>query len=180
LIRVWIDASSPLARAGFESMLARVGDIDIADSASGADVILTDELPHAPEGFSAIVVLSNEPITALTIQLGVRAMLPRQAPAAQIIAAIHAAAAGLIAIPVQSSPVLIPASTEGEMEALSPRELEAFEMMAEGLSNKQIAAKLGISEHTAKFHVNSILSKLRAGTRTEAVIRGLRRGILKV
>jgi DNA-binding NarL/FixJ family response regulator len=53
-------------------------------------------------------------------------------------------------------------------------------MLAEGFSNKKIAAKLNISEHTAKFHVNSILGKLHAGTRTEAVMRGLRRGILKV
>ncbi len=49
-------------------------------------------------------------------------------------------------------------------------------MLAEGLSNKQIAARLQISEHTAKFHVNSILGKLGAGTRTEAVMRGLRSG----
>ena len=53
-------------------------------------------------------------------------------------------------------------------------------MLAEGLSNKQIAGRLHISEHTAKFHVNSILGKLGAGTRTEAVMRGLRSGLLKV
>ena len=64
--------------------------------------------------------------------------------------------------------------------SLTGREHQIIGMIAEGLSNKQIAANLHISEHTAKFHVNSILSKLRAGTRTEAVMRGLRRGILKV
>ena len=53
-------------------------------------------------------------------------------------------------------------------------------MLAEGLSNKQIAARLSISEHTAKFHVNSILGKLAAATRTEAVMRGIRTGLLKV
>ncbi len=165
-------------------MLAGRADIDIVESADRADVILTDDPPHGPDRFVPIVVLSTEPITALAVQWGVRAMLPRHAPAAQIIAALHAAAAGLIVIPVKSSslliPVLIPAEAEGELETLTPRELEVFEMVAEGLSNKQIAAKLQISEHTAKFHVNSILSKLRAGTRTEAVMRGIRRGILKV
>jgi two-component system, NarL family, nitrate/nitrite response regulator NarL len=55
-----------------------------------------------------------------------------------------------------------------------------LEMLAEGLSNKQIAARLSISEHTAKFHVNSILSTLHAGTRTEAAIRGIRSGLVKV
>jgi DNA-binding NarL/FixJ family response regulator len=58
--------------------------------------------------------------------------------------------------------------------------MEILEMLAEGLSNKQIAARLQISEHTAKFHVNSILGKLDAGTRTEAVMRGLRSGLIKV
>ena len=161
-------------------MLAASADIGIVESADRADVILTDDPPQGPDRFAAVVVLSNEPITALAIEWGVRAMLPRQAPAAQIIAALHAAAAGLIVIPAKSSSLLIPAEAEGEHETLTPRELEVFELLAEGLSNKQIAAKLHISEHTAKFHVNSILSKLRAGTRTEAVMRGLRRGILKV
>jgi DNA-binding NarL/FixJ family response regulator len=53
-------------------------------------------------------------------------------------------------------------------------------MLAEGLSNKMIAYRLSISEHTAKFHVNSILAKLHAGTRTEAVMRGVRLGLVKV
>ena len=53
-------------------------------------------------------------------------------------------------------------------------------MLAEGLSNKQIAYRLGISDHTAKFHVNSIFAKLEAGTRTEAVMRGIRMGLVKI
>lgn len=164
-------------------MLAGNAGIELVDSVQQADVILSDDLPDGPEtpGAAPLVVLSNEPITALALQWGVRAMLPRQSSPAQIIAAVHAAAAGLIAVPAQAGGLVIPAAeTEGEVEALTPRELETFEMLAEGLSNKQIAAKLGVSEHTAKFHVNSILSKLRAGTRTEAVMRGLRKGILKV
>ena len=67
-----------------------------------------------------------------------------------------------------------------EVEELTPREMDALEMLTEGLSNKQIAARLGISDHTAKFHVNSILAKFRAGTRTEAVMRGIRLGLVKV
>ena len=97
----------------------------------------------------------------------------------QIVAALYAAAAGLIAVPVEAGPSIIPISESG-VDDLTPRELEALEMLAEGLSNKQIAAHLNISEHTAKFHVNSILNKLSAGTRTEAVMRALRRGLLRV
>ena len=72
------------------------------------------------------------------------------------------------------------AAADVEVESLTPRELETLEMLAEGLSNKQIAARLRISDHTAKFHVNSILGKLHAGTRTEAVMRGIRSGLVKV
>ena len=89
--------------------------------------------------------------------------------------------AGLIALPAESTSLVMHAGPfEAEVEPLTPREMEALEMLAEGLSNKQIAARLNISEHTAKFHVNSILSKLHAGTRTEAVIRGIRSGLVKV
>jgi DNA-binding NarL/FixJ family response regulator len=107
-------------------------------------------------------------------------MLPREAAPEQIVAALYAASAGLVAIPAESSSLVVPAATESVAENLTPREMETLEMLAEGLSNKQIAARLSISEHTAKFHVNSILGKLNAATRTEAVMRGLRTGLLKV
>jgi len=63
-------------------------------------------------------------------------------------------------------------------EPLTPRESEVLQMLASGLANKQIAAKLAISEHTVKFHVASILGKLGAGSRTEAVSLGIRRGLV--
>jgi DNA-binding NarL/FixJ family response regulator len=66
------------------------------------------------------------------------------------------------------------------VEPLTPREMDVLEMLAEGLSNKMIAHRLSISDHTAKFHVNSILAKLNAGTRTEAVTRGIRLGLIKI
>ena len=181
MIRVWIATSSTVARAGFESVLeGRVG-IELVDSLSQADVVLRDDLPDGSEGPGAVptVVLSEEPLTARLFRRGVHAILPHDAPPEQIVAALHAASAGLIALPLEASEV-IRATPESEVENLTPRELETLEMLAEGLSNKQIAARLHISEHTAKFHVNSILGKLGAGTRTEAVMRGLRSGLLKV
>jgi NarL family two-component system response regulator YdfI len=62
--------------------------------------------------------------------------------------------------------------------ALTPREIEVLRLLADGASNKLIAHKLGISDHTVKFHVTSILSKLNAGTRTEAVTVGIRMGLV--
>jgi len=70
-------------------------------------------------------------------------------------------------------------SVEAELyEALTPRELEVLEVLAEGLSNKAIAARLGITEHTVKFHVSAIFAKLGAENRTDAVRRGVRRGLI--
>jgi len=81
--------------------------------------------------------------------------------------------------------VLLPGSTElaGESdlppgEPLSDRESSVLALMAEGAGNKEIAARLGISEHTVKFHVSSILNKLGAATRTEAVTRGYKEGLI--
>ena len=183
MIRVWIETSSTVTRAGFESVLEGGVGIELVDSPSQADVVLGDVLrDDLPEGSGVvpIVVLSDEPLTSRLLRRGVHAILPHDAPAEQIIAALHAASAGLIAVPVEARALVIPAGLESEVESLTPREMETLEMLAEGLSNKQIAARLHISEHTAKFHVNSILGKLGAGTRTEAVMRGLRSGLLKV
>jgi DNA-binding NarL/FixJ family response regulator len=179
LIRVWIETASNVTRAGLESLLESSGDIQLVDSQSQADVVLLDELPDRP-GPAPTVLLSDEPLTSRMLRLGVHASLPSAAAAEQIVAALYAAAAGLVVVPAESSSPIVAAAFEPVIENLTPREMETLEMLAEGLSNKQIAARLGISEHTAKFHVNSILGKLDAATRTEAVMRGIRAGLLKV
>ena len=71
-----------------------------------------------------------------------------------------------------------PSGPEPPAEPLTPREIEVLELLAEGLTNKGIAARLGISDQTVKFHVASILGKLGASSRTEAVRRAVRRGLL--
>ena len=183
MIRVWIETSSAVARAGFEYLLDHDERIEVVDSPPEADVILRDEPPAAPEtpGAAPIVVVSDAPVSSRAFHSGVRAILPREAAPEQIVAALYAVSAGLIAVPLEaSSLVLHAAATEAEVATLTPREMDTLEMLAEGLSNKEIAARLSISEHTAKFHVNSILGKLHAGSRTEAVIRGIQSGLVKV
>ncbi len=64
------------------------------------------------------------------------------------------------------------------VEELTPREIEVLRMMAEGLGNKEIAVRLGISDHTVKFHISSILAKVGASSRTEAVTIGIRMGLV--
>jgi two-component system, NarL family, response regulator YdfI len=118
------------------------------------------------------------------VQLGVRGILPADVPAAQLISAAAAVASGLMVFQ-PGELALAPASAQtrnGEtaevLEPLTPREREVLQMLASGLGNKQIAAQLKISDHTAKFHVASILAKLGASSRTEAVSLGLRRGLI--
>lgn len=74
--------------------------------------------------------------------------------------------------------LLAPLGGEAAAEALTPREVQVLELLAEGLSNKAIALRLGISDQTVKFHVASILGKLEASNRTEAVRRAVRRGLI--
>ncbi len=118
------------------------------------------------------------------IQLGIRGVLPADVAPAQLLSAVAAVAQGLLVLQPaeQALAVASTQSRSGEpaelFEPLTPREKEVLQMLASGLGNKQIAARLKISEHTAKFHVASILGKLGASSRTEAVSLGLRRGLI--
>ena len=96
-----------------------------------------------------------------------------------------AAAQGLVVLTQTQAERLLPAGTKRRdlprlVEALTPREIEVLRLMGDGLVNKEIADRLGISEHTAKFHVASILGKLQASSRTDAVAQGMRRGLIPI
>ncbi len=116
----------------------------------------------------------------------IRAVLPRDAASGEILAAIDAVAAGLVVLHPEALEPLrrrapMPARAEADpAQPLTAREIEVLGMLAEGLGNKIIAARLGISTHTAKFHVASIMAKLGAGSRTEAVTIGMRRGLVVI
>ena len=183
-VRVWIETSSTMLRSGFQALLESGNGLEPADSPAEADVILRENVSRETSGSTPVVLLTDAPPSVTALRSGIRAVLPRHAPPEQIVAAIHAAATGLLALPVEvasSLPAILNRTHEEQgHEVLTPRELETLEMMAEGLSNKQIAYRLGISDHTAKFHVNSIFAKLDSGTRTEAVMRGIRMGLVKI
>jgi two-component system, NarL family, response regulator YdfI len=135
----------------------------------------------------AVIVLSEQPKSAWlsrALRAGVRAVLPREVTPEQLRAALEAAAAGLLvvhpsdldnALPAAAN---MPATADELPEPLTRREREVLQMLAAGLVNKEIAARLAISDHTVKFHVASILGKLGASTRTEAVSAGIRRGLV--
>jgi DNA-binding NarL/FixJ family response regulator len=197
--RVLVLSPSPVARAGLESLLRNSGGtIEVVGSAANwseysgddPDVILADwengdELSSeisdgAPE--AAMVVMADDPGlsgVADALRSGVRAVLSRHSSASQIVAAIEAAAAGFVVLqPGDLDGLLVNPQPASLAEPLTPREVEVLGMLAEGQSNKSIAHRLGISEHTVKFHVTSIMGKLNAGSRTEAVTQGIRQGLI--
>jgi NarL family two-component system response regulator YdfI len=198
VIRLLIAARSAVVRAGLEALAASDPAVEVvgsfADLAAVEDLhpdvvlsaISSEDLPAAADGRApAFVLLTDEsqPVwTQAAVRAGVRAVLPREASAEEILAAIEAAASGMAVLDpreleglLAAAPVAHPA---GETPSLTVRELEVLRMMAEGAANKTIAWKLDISEHTVKFHVASILGKLRAASRTEAVTIGVRRGLI--
>jgi DNA-binding NarL/FixJ family response regulator len=111
-------------------------------------------------------------------------VLPDEVSADQLTAALQAAAAGLVVLhPADVSTAFQAAASASQPlaelpEPLTRREREVLQMLAAGLANKEIAARLNISDHTAKFHVAAILGKLGAATRAEAVAIGIRRGLV--
>lgn len=152
----------------FERVLESINELELTSEA--AVVLLTDH--PAPGG------------AAEAVRAGIGAILPTDALPEQVVAAMQAASTGLVIIHrgVMDSifSEAVPASrAPAELaESLTPREREVLQMLASGLGNKEIAARLHISEHTVKFHVASILGKLGAASRTEAVTLGIRHGLV--
>ena len=199
MIRLAIAAPSAVVRAGLEALAASSPELQLVgsfpDIASAddlrPDVILAsltwEEIVTTRDGgTAAIVLLTNEsqPVwTADALRRGARAVLPRDASQSEILAAVAAAANDFAVLDPRDLEGLLAAAaplqtTNDGASALTPRELEVLRMMADGAANKIIAWKLGVSEHTAKFHVASILAKLGAASRTEAVTIGIRKGMV--
>ncbi|MDE3181638.1 MAG: response regulator transcription factor [Acidobacteriota bacterium] len=162
---------------------------DESDSARTPSFRESDRGTQAPRPAWVILADNLEDARAAAgVPPGLHSILPRDAEASEIRAAIHAAAAGLIALRPEDAEELIAPSARrsfaGEgapgMKTLTARETEVLRMLAEGLGNKEIAWKLKISEHTVKFHISSIFTKLDVSSRTEAVTAGIRLGVVMV
>lgn len=202
VLRVAVTAPYPALRAGLRALLLDVPGIEIVREASDPGALaegppidllvadLGDEPDVALEALEA--ALPAQPAVLLAdwsgeldgvqLQAAPRALLRRTATDRELRAAIAAVAAGLSAFAPELAPSLQWPSPQHTVEPgeapLTEREREVLELLALGLPNKQIARRLGISEHTAKFHVGAILAKLGAASRTEAVTLAARRGLL--
>ena len=148
------------------------------------DVLILDGDAATPPAAShqvPVIALLDDPASeaAAALRAGARAALRRDASPTELVAAIEAVAAGLVALDPQAvpRPSLAP-STASAAEPLTRREREILTLLADGLGNKVIAARLGISDHTVKAHVGAIFDKLHVGTRAEAVALGLRLGLI--
>lgn len=206
MIRVLIVATYASVRAGLHALLLEYEDMEVLGEVSGSaelervlsernpDVILCDvnegenaRLRDALSGGDVGLVLLGEgrdlARSMSESDLPGWACLRREAESAEIAGALRAVAAGLIAL----DPIFLPRwsaplseNTEDALpgETLTAREREVLQLLSQGLPNKTVAARLGISQHTVKFHVASILAKLGATSRTEAVTIGARRGYI--
>lgn len=196
LPRAVVLSTDPLVRDAFAALLASVG-IEVVENEAAADVALVDggaDAALAAERMETLATI-DVPFVALVpdgsvvraaLALGAAGVVSRVPDGARLHAALAAVHHGLSVVDAPLSEAALGAA-RGEsaserdrepLEDLTAREREVLALLADGLSNKRIARRLEISEHTAKFHIGSILDKLGARTRTEAVVTAARRGLL--
>ncbi len=200
-IKVALLTDDPLMRAGLSSLLAQLGSIDVVER-DAAEVALWDagidsdktltrlgELRTLP--MPAVAVVGDQAHVAPALAAGARGVVLRDQVGPGIHAALAAVRSGLTVMDAALAESLVPAqpikpantnaATNGKGRGeLTEREKQVVQLLSEGLSNKLIADRLGISDHTAKFHVNGVMMKLGASTRTEAVVEAMRRGLIRL
>jgi DNA-binding NarL/FixJ family response regulator len=183
-------ARDPLVRSGLATVLSAYPGLVLseacahADAARPADVVVWDapelDAPLVGSAVLALVTAASEARQAL--RAGAHGVLSRATPTSTIAPAALAVAAGHWMLDAAFARSLLDLEGPAPLAAspISAREQEVLELLAEGLSNRDIATRLGISRHTAKFHVNAILEKLGAASRTEAVVLAARSGLLSL
>jgi DNA-binding NarL/FixJ family response regulator len=206
-IKVALLSDDPLLRAGLSSLLGEIGSISVVE-AEAAEVALWDAGVDATKALTRLGELRSLPVPAVAIvgdpahvapaiAAGARGVVLRDQVGPGLHAALAAVRSGLTVIDTALAESLVPnppkPSSAGGPEApgeigksakargdLTERERQVVQLLTEGLSNKLIADRLGISDHTAKFHVNGVMMKLGASTRTEAVVEAMRRGLIRL
>ena len=206
-IRIAVAATSAVRRAGLESIIRSHAEFHLAGSfgtmaslesfahSTDLDVIVIDtdsirDLLLEPTSDAVIVLLTEvtEPRSiSRLLRSRVRAILSRESNPDDVLSAIYASYDGLVLLGTPAAESLAAVYGDQSLEVdtelseeITSRETDVLRMLAQGLVNKDIAARLGISEHTVKFHISSILDKLGASTRTEAVTLGIRRGLIPI
>jgi DNA-binding NarL/FixJ family response regulator len=194
---VLIVATLPSIRLGLADMLSTHGHTVLPEEESNEGTVWVLDAP-SPAALDAVtaqrysdspraaVVLTDDPLMPHELaRAGLRgwACLARDVDADQLDLAVRSAEAGLVLLdlPLAATSLAVPAAIGAPAqitEPLTARELQVLQLVAQGLPNKGIARRLGISENTAKFHVASLSGKLGASSRTEAVTLAARRGLI--
>lgn len=203
-MRILLIAADPLVRAGLATLFIDQPAVEVVGQLSPLDDVPAGVAAYRPEllvwdmGWQeeriierlaelidtlppSLLLVPDEATARASWSIGARAILGREANGETIVAAASALLQGLIVIDpafASSLPINIAQSEPPPPEPLTPRELEVLRGLAEGLSNKELARRLGISEHTVKFHLNALMGKLGAQSRTEAVVRATRAGLI--
>lgn len=192
MIPVLVSASSPVIRAGLRATIEDLPDFTFAGAVNSSSLaaqaaelepgIVLWQISPEEDAAGILHMLGNTPVLILAqqpsmdlIRSGARGVLPVDASPEQIGVALRALSADLVVLTAEAIHRIQPAPLGS---ALTARETEVLRMIAAGLSNKEIAYRLGISEHTVKFHVSALLGKLGAASRAEAIAIGVRRGIV--
>ncbi|HEV8582435.1 MAG TPA: response regulator transcription factor [Thermoanaerobaculia bacterium] len=203
-LRVLVVSGDPLTRTGLASLLRdqngltvsgqvapdedwpAPGETDAPDAAvwdlglnprSGLEELRT----LGPAGPPVVAIVADEADAREALAAGARGALSRNADGDCLAAALRAVAVGLVVLDDTFAADALrdaPALAQELTEPLTPRESEVLQLLAQGLPNKLIAQRLGISEHTAKFHVNAILGKLGVQSRSEAIVQAVRMGLV--
>ena len=166
-LRVAVAATDPVRRADLAARVALAG--HTLTPAPEADVVLADGGALASPSLPVLLLAAGEDDEA--------SVLPPDLTPAQLDAALRAVAAGLrVSLPGSATAGF--AEAEPPRPLLTPRELEILRALGDGLTNKAVARRLGISAHTVKFHLEAVFTKLGAASRAEAVAKGLRGGLI--
>ena len=194
--RILIAGDDPLARAGLVTLLDAwdvVGQVSLTpDDERLLDVYRPDVLlwdlgwdpdaarlaDFADDGPPIVALLPDAEQADAAWQAGVRGLLLRSVSAEQLVAALRGVLAGLVVCDPELATALPATRPLPPPTVLTPREIDVLRLLTEGLANRAIAQQLAISEHTVKFHINAILSKLGAQSRTEAVVSAIRLGLI--
>jgi len=168
------EAVDAVARLGAEAAL-----ID-AETGESAALALVERLRREAPELHLAVLADSAQTTTDAVAAGAAVVLPADITPAALGAALSAASYGLAVLGRDLAAGLVPPEATQPLERLTPREVEVLQLLARGLTNAEIGTRLGLSEHTAKFHVGAVLGKLGARSRAEAVALGARLGWITV
>ncbi len=203
-IRVVVIAENPLARAGLQTLFSQHPDCEVTGQLDGFIENLLDQLAvlqpdvvvwdvdwesdldalssTRAADYPILALIPDENLAERLWQLNIGGILPRSTNIAVMVAALKTLLLNLLVIDPRYRSIISPQNAIPPTLAtpLTERESQVLGLLVQGLSNKGIAYALGISDHTVKFHINAIMTKLGAQSRTEAAVRATQLGLVSL